>query len=698
VRFCGRILADLGVEVLTAGGEASSGADGTTFFTRGKSIVDAGFDPAILDRVDAVIESRWWAPDDADQGRLQVLRDKPGLRIVSLSNFGRGGPLGGLDGSEILAWARSGYMSLTGDADREPLLAPNQGAVQAAVNGVLGLLASLLTTDASARERWIDVSVQESLAFQVAGAVADAAVAGTLTRRVGNRVAVAGGGGHNYTAVRECLDGYMLCSVTSGEPVRQMLAMMGRTSGADTEQLEAKPGHHWAVLDDLCGRWVSGRTRADVVAQSTKAGLHWASIESPTEVVASAHLASRDYFDECGGPRHPFRLRLADPPEPAFVDRLGRPGPAGELPLSGTRVVEIGTMVAAPYAGALLADLGATVIKVEPPGGDILRRSTTSTKRRSWFHECNRQKESVCLDLTQPGDLASLQTMVAEADAVLHNLRPGVAEKLGFDEASLRRIKPDLVVVQVSAFGAVGPDGTRKGTNSTVDATSGLAAVTGYRDGLPMRPGNIYSDLTSALYATVAVLAGLYTGRAGLGSGADLAMIEVAAYGLGDVLAASARSGSDPRRRGNSSLDHAPHGAYPCRDGGWLVLTVEDGTQWRALSSVMAAALPAGYDEPSARRAVALDEAIARWSAGWDRDELVATLTAAGVPAAPVLEPEELVDDPQLSHREFFGPVDAGADGGLIPVPRLAVLRGSDRLPTTRAGAPELGPAGRGSP
>jgi crotonobetainyl-CoA:carnitine CoA-transferase CaiB-like acyl-CoA transferase len=677
VRFCGRILADLGVEVLIAG----DGAAPDPFFSRGKSRLDIEVQ-TVLDQVDAVLESRW-PGNDTEDARLEVLQDRPRLRIVSLSNFGRTGPLGQVDGSEILAWARSGYMSLTGDADREPLMVPNQGAVQAAVNGVIGLLASLHTPDASARERWIDVSVQESLAYHLAGAVADAVLAGVEVRRVGNRVAVAGGGGHNYTAVRRCRDGYVLCSVTSGTPVRQLLDMMGLTTGPDTEGLEAKPGHHWRELDDLCGHWVSTRTRTDVVAASTKAGLHWASVDPPTEVVASAHLHSRQYFgpDGDGAPRHPFRLELAQ----TTMDAQRRPAPQGRLPLSGKQIVEIGTMVAGPYAAALLADLGATVIKVEPPGGDILRRSTVSSRRRWWFHECNRQKESVCLDLNDPAGLAELHALVAGADAVLHNLRPGVAEKLGFDETSLRRVKPDLVVVQVSAFGAVGPDGTRKGTNSTVDAASGLAAVTGYRNGLPLRPGNIYCDMTSALYATVAVLAGLYTSRTGVGSGTDLAMLEVAAYGLGDVLAASAESGTDPERRGNSSPRYAPHGCYPCEHGRWMVLSVEDDTHWRALASVMADALP----EPTDRRA-ALDEVIARWTAGWDRDELVATLNAAGVPAAPVLDPEELIDEPQLSYREFYGPVDGGADG-LIPVPRLAVLRGSDRAPTTRAGAPELG-------
>src|SRR5690606_27334476 len=107
---------------------------------------------------------------------------------------------------------------------------------------------------------------------------------------------------------------------------------------------------------------------------------------------------------------------------------------AGRMPLAGTKVVEIGTMVAGPYAGALLADLGASVVKVEPPGGDILRRTTTFTKRTWWFDECNRQKESVCLDLSQPAELRALHAMVRDADVVIHNLRPGVAEKLRFDE------------------------------------------------------------------------------------------------------------------------------------------------------------------------------------------------------------------------------------------------------------------------
>jgi crotonobetainyl-CoA:carnitine CoA-transferase CaiB-like acyl-CoA transferase len=695
VRFCGRILADLGAEVLALAPSVGPGDGG--FLGRGKGTVDldvAGLEDLsaineLAGRSDVILDRPRTRPDGI--GWLPALEKHPHLRVVSLSNFGLSGPIADLDGSEILAWARSGYMALTGDRDGAPLLVPGQGAVQAAVNGAIGVLASLVADDATADERWIDVSIQESLAFHIAGAAADAELAGRIFSRVGNAVAVAAGGGHNYTAIHPCRDGFVLCGVTFGEPVRRLLTMMGLPLGPDTAELEERPGDHPAKLDDLCTRWVGRRTVAEAVSESTAAGLHWAAVESPQAVLASPHLAHRDYFASDGTsvwPRHPFRLELAE----GSASRDVGSGSSGPLPLSGVNVVEVGTMVAAPYAGALLADLGAYVVKIEPPGGDILRRSTDFTHRRPWFHEVNRQKASACLDLGQQADLSEFGRLIEAADIVLHNLRPGVAERLGFDHATVHEIKPDAVVVQVSAFGSHGPDGSRKGTNATVDAASGLAAVTGYRGGLPLRPGNIYCDMTAALYATVAALAGLYVRRTtGRGSSVDVAMLEVASYGLGDVLRTASERGVDPLRAGNQSPVHAPHGCYPTADGGWVAISVENDRHWERFSALVAQPFPTGWDDLAVRRqeVMALDEAVARWSVGWKREELVAMLNDAGVLAAPVVGPEELLDDPQLIHRRFFGWVDAG-DDGRIPLPQLAMLRSPDRVPLPRARAPQL--------
>lgn len=313
-------------------------------------------------------------------------------------------------------------------------------------------------------------------------------------------------------------------------------------------------------------------------------------------------------------------------------------------PLAGIRVLDLSRVLAGPYCTALLADLGAEVIKLEPPAGDDYRHVGPFRDGESaLFTLNNRGKKSLVLDLKDPADLELALAIADRSDVVVENFRPGVAARLGLGAETLRARNPRLVFCSISGFGQQGPLRDLPAYDLVVQAMSGLMAATGEEGGPPLKAGESVADLIAGLFASWAIMAAL-VGRAATGQGTtlDVAMNDALFSMLTTSHALHLYAGRLPQRVGNRHPLSTPFGCFATRDG-QVVIAVLNARQFGTLARLIGA--PGAADDPrfasdEARTAhePALRALIEGWSRGLTTSEAVAALSQAGLPAAPILD------------------------------------------------------------
>jgi crotonobetainyl-CoA:carnitine CoA-transferase CaiB-like acyl-CoA transferase len=334
---------------------------------------------------------------------------------------------------------------------------------------------------------------------------------------------------------------------------------------------------------------------------------------------------------------------------------------AAEPPLHGVLVLEVGAFMAGPFATMQLADLGARVIKVEPPdGGDQTRASGPFTGGESSpFLRLNRNKESVVLDLKDDEDRSVFLRMVDRADVVVENLRPGAMDRLGLGHEALRERRPELVYASASGWGQDGRAAGRPGLDIMAQAASGLMSVTGPPDGDPVKVGVPVCDLTTALYVALAVTAALREReRSGQGQYIDVSLLEsgvsLAVWEAGMWFG----DGTVAVRQGSAHQRYAPYQAVRTSDG-YATVGANTPRLWLAFCSALdldELLSDPDYADSEARRRnrPRLIERIERTTTGMSTDEVLDTLTAAGVPCARIAGYDEVFTDPDLHDRGFF--------------------------------------------
>jgi itaconate CoA-transferase len=348
------------------------------------------------------------------------------------------------------------------------------------------------------------------------------------------------------------------------------------------------------------------------------------------------------------------------------------------LPLEGITVVAIEQAVAAPLATRNLADLGARVIKVErPDGGDFARGYDHVVKGTgAHFVWLNRGKESLALDLKAPAGRAALRALIARADVFLQNLAPGAAERLGFGAETLRAAHPELVVVNLSGFGAGGPMEERRAYDMLIQAEAGLISITGTAE-TAVKTGIPTADIAAGMHCTQAVLAALLRRwRNGEGATVDVSMLEATVEWMGHALYTQLYTGRQPPRMGLSHASIAPYDAYPTQDG-QILIGVQNDAGWRTLVEKVLEAPALARDPRFAsnvarvRNRAECDAAVAGLTSGWSSVELAERLADSGVPAAQVKDMAEVVEHPQLAARDRWRRVrteQAEVDALLPPV------------------------------
>jgi itaconate CoA-transferase len=336
-------------------------------------------------------------------------------------------------------------------------------------------------------------------------------------------------------------------------------------------------------------------------------------------------------------------------------------------PLDGLSVIELGHVVAAPYATLMLADLGADVVKVEHPGhGDHMR--VAGDTGRAIFAAMNRNKLSVALDLRDADDYESLLGLVSEADVVVENFAPGAMASLGLDYETLRQENPGLIYVSIKGYDAAGPYAERPATDPIVQAMSGLMSVTGHADRPPARAGTSIVDIATAQNAVIAVLLALQS-RLVTGEGRYVSVplfrtsVSLMAYWLAYVQMFDRL----PQRMGASHSLYAPYNVYPTADGSVFIGATSDA-HWRALKGVVG--LSMGYDDREERlqHRDEIDDALVAALTDRRCTELVDALLSVDVPAAPVNDLGDVVSDPHLAATDALTEIDTDdATGVRVP-------------------------------
>lgn len=382
------------------------------------------------------------------------------------------------------------------------------------------------------------------------------------------------------------------------------------------------------------------------------------------------------------------------------------------LPLQSFRVVDFGTAWAGPMAAGLLADLGAQVIKVESRvrldglrlGRPLVGEDLAGGDRGLWpelqpaFHSLNRNKLGVTLDLKTGRGLELVRRLIACSDVVTNNFSPGVLERLGLDYPSLRRLRPDIILVSMPAVGETGPLRDTLAYAPIIQALSGLMSLVGY-PGQERLVGELqapWSDAVAAVHGALAAVAALrHRSRTGRGQFVEVSQLEATTSMLGEALLAQQMTGRTPAPQGNDDPAFVPHGNYPCAgDDKWVAIAVSTDDQWRALAAALGD--PGWSRDARFRRRGGrwehrreLDRHLAAWTRQHSPQEVTELLQARGVPAMPVMNIEDQFVDPHWQERQAFAEVEhprAGVEW-LYGMPwLLSETPGSVRIP-----APMLG-------
>ena len=331
-------------------------------------------------------------------------------------------------------------------------------------------------------------------------------------------------------------------------------------------------------------------------------------------------------------------------------------------PLAGLKVIEMARILAGPWAGQTLSDLGAEVIKVESPKGDDTRAwgppfvTRDDDVSASYFHSTNRGKASVTVDFSSPEGQERIREMVRDADIFIENFKVGGLKKYGLDYESLRQVNPRLIYCSITGFGQTGPYAHRAGYDFIIQGMSGLMSITGAPEGQPQKAGVAITDIFTGVYSVSAILAALHQRETtGKGQWIDMALLDVAVAVTANQALNYLTTGVAPGRMGNAHMNLTPYEVFDCADG-FIIIATGNDPQYQRLCRVLGlddmAEAPEflhNKDRIANRRVM-----IARLNgatAGWKKDDLLAACEAQGVPAGPINDLAEVMADPQVKAR-----------------------------------------------
>ena len=669
---------------------------------------------------DVVIES-------ARPGRMAELglshadleADFPHLVYVSVSPFGQTGPKARWAATDLTIMASAATMSVTGDEDRPPVrLTVPQGFHFGAASAAGGAIVALIERGRSGRGQHVDAAAQWTATLGTQAGILSTGVGVVDSKRSAGGAVM---GDIRLRLVYPAADGYISITHVFGMPIGQNTralmdwvhedgfcdqAMRDKDWIGYLELLESgeEPIAEWEAAKAAVEAFTSSKTKAELLAGAMERRLLLAPISTPADVVASEQLASRSFFDEVPHPTTgrtltapgPFAKCSATPirrlgPAPTLgqhsdevlAERAARPdigatdaaagyGLGGELPLSGLRVLDFTWSIAGPHSIRLLADFGATIVKVESAskqdaarGYRPVHNNEAGLENSALFDTMGAGKNSLALDMSKPGAIEVVHDLVRWCDVVAESYSPKAMAKWGLDYDNLRSIKPDLIMLSTCLAGQTGPLANFAGYGNLGAAFAGFYGLAGWPDRPPAGPFGAYTDYTSTHFIAATLLAAVdHRRRTGEGQHIDIAQSEAAQHFLSPAILDYSANGRVMDREGNRDPHLSPHGIYPARgEDRWIAIVCQSDDDWLALTNLMdrpdlgtdptLATAPGRVD-----RADDVDAMVAAWSGDFDGDELASTLQDLGIAAHVVAEGERCLADPQLLHSEHFLKLD----------------------------------------
>jgi crotonobetainyl-CoA:carnitine CoA-transferase CaiB-like acyl-CoA transferase len=636
----------------------------------------------------------------------------PALVHVTVSPFGSDGPKADWPASDLTVMAAGCQLALTGDSDRAPVRTSiPQAWLHAGAEAACGALLALVERSRSGQGQHVDISAQVAAMMAAVPATVYGPNGDPDVQRVGGGLRA---GTWELQFVYPAKDGWV-----------SIMHAFGSTIGPYTARLMDWAREQGHADDDLAGTdWINygsdlvtgkvsvqhlGRakaavaaltatkTKAELFAEAERREILLAPVVDIPELMESDQLAARGYWDEVDDPDlgrvrcpgAPARIAgitlgplgpaprlgqhtadiLAEPPRQPAVEAPPTPAPAGAAadstpPLSGVKVVDLTWVYAGPLATRVLADFGATVVKVESAshpdatrGGGPFLHGDLGPEGSGQYAHFNAGKLGLSLNMGTPMAAEVLTDLVRWADIVIESYTPGVMAGWGFDHAKLLEINPEVIALSTCLMGQTGPRATFSGFGNLAGAVTGFYEVTGWPDRAPAGPFLAYTDYISPRYMLAVLLAALdRRRRGGGGMSIDLAQAECSLHFLAPAVVDYTTTGRVARRAGNADSAWAPHGVYPS-DGPdeWVAIACETDGHWEALSEVLSRPDLAGLTlDERLERSDDLDGMISAWTRLLSPDDAHTWLTSRGIPAHAVQNSIRCVGDPQLLSRGHY--------------------------------------------
>ena len=701
--YCTKLFCDAGAEVVKIeppGGDplrryaatvaVPSGEDGALFkyLNAGKkSLVGRAGDSDL----DALIEGADLVVEDLAAGLLDVnrLRQRhPHLVVVSITPFGRSGPMANRPATDFTLQAESGAMKFKGPKTRPPVQAG--GRITEFLGGLFaapGALAAVLHARETGRGEHVDVSIHDVMA------IAGSNYSHALYEFQGEPAALTPMRYVDTPGIEVAADGLVAFNTNAGHMLQLFLLLIEQPDLVDDPAITSMAsrlamGPDWQRLIDL---WIRNRTVDEVLDAAAALRVPAAPVHDGASVAGDKHLAARGVFVDDGQgllrPRAPYLIDgqpmgVATPAPILGADQdaaLVRQRPNVQpqqrtklLPLAGLKVVDLTSWWVGALASQTLAMLGADVIHVEGvahPDGMRLTGSSFATTQDWWewghmFAAANTTKRGIAVDLSSPRGREAFDRMITWADVLIENFAPRVAESWGLTSEAVRAVNPTIVYQRMPAFGLSGPWRDRPAFAQTVEPMSTMASITGFEDGLPLAKGGL-ADPVAGMHGAWSVLVALAEQcRRKTGVFVEAVMIEAALNVSAQPLLEHRAYRKTMTRHANRSPAIAPQGAYKTvGDDEWLAISVVDDAQWHALATLVGGADLAHdvryltvadrqhhHDE--------LDALLMEWTSTRRAVETAELLSSHGVPAAPCWDPRLIHEHPHYRARRLFAVVD----------------------------------------
>ncbi|MEO8539013.1 MAG: CoA transferase [bacterium] len=678
--YCGRLLADLGAQVIKVESGSGDPLRGAAPMVNGESAffnylnaaklgVEAEIGSVELDSLvghaDVVIHDLLGPQAEAFEAVCTAAN--PAAVVLSVTPYGRSGPRHAWQTTPFTEWATSGYFFFAGDPEREPLSLPgHQAEFHAGLHAGVAALSGLWHARNTGEGQCVEISHQEACLNDHAWLTTQWTHMGQIQKRVGSLYA-------------KCADGWVYLFNLAAYP--NLFLLMERFDLFEDESLQLPIT--WVTrfreVFTAFEEWCSTRTKQEVYHACQELRIAASPVNTMEDVAESEQLAAREWFGavEAGGQTfkctgYPYKLTGTPCETPFGAAKLGEhtsvvlapdfswtnesvpvlspPRPSGKGPLAGLRMIEVTANWAGPIAARHFADLGADVVKVElqtKPATRALIYPNDDVwpdffNRSGYFNKLNRNKRGISLDLSTPRGKQLFFELVKQSDLVLENNAARVMGQLGLDYEALSAVNPRVIMCSLSGYGSSGPDRNYSAYGSNIETSSGLSSLLGYDDSRFFGTGSFYADPVSGNHAAVAMLAALYARRTtGKGQWIDMALLEAVEPFLAQDFLRYTTSRVVPVPHGSQwGEGYVLQGTFPTAGKDcWIAITVRDEADSAALELLVGSPTQEGLRE---------------WLATKNHLAAAAELQAAGVPAAPVLQNWEIIADNHLHDRGYF--------------------------------------------